>query len=157
MKNRRALCPLAALLAAGLLGTGVLPASGADAQENGKKPSLSLKASPPIAFSPARVRVVAEFRGGADDYQQYYCPTIEWDWGDGTVSENTVDCDPYEAGKSEIRRRFSAEHTYQQSGSYKVYFKLKQKTKTVVAGSVSVRVRPGIREQTGGGALPQQR
>ena len=154
MKNRRALCPLAALLATGLLGTGALPASGADAQENGKKPSLALKATPPIAFSPARVRVVAEFRGGADDYQQYYCPTIEWDWGDGTVSENTVDCDPYEAGKSEIRRRFSAEHTYHQSGGYKVYFRLKQKTKTVAAGSVSVRVRPGIREQTGGGALP---
>jgi hypothetical protein len=155
MTNRRALCSLAALLAAGLLGTGVPPASGADAQENGKKPSLTLKATPPIAFSPARVRVVAEFRGGADDYQQYYCPTIEWDWGDGTISENSIDCDPYEAGKSEIRRRFSAEHTYHQSGSYKVYFRLKQKTKTVVAGSVSVRIRPGIRE-TGGG-LPQQR
>ena len=154
MKNRRALCPLAALLAPGLLGTGPLQASGADAQEKGKKPSLTLKATPPIAFSPARVRVVAEFRGGADDYQQYYCPTIEWDWGDGTVSENTVDCDPYEAGKSEIRRRFSAEHTYHQSGGYKVYFRLKQKTKTVAAGSVSVRVRPGIREQTGGSALP---
>lgn len=156
MKNRRALVSLAALLAAALLGTGVSPVSGTDRQENGKKPSLTLKATPPIAFSPARVRVVAEIRGGENDYQQFYCPTIEWDWGDGTVSENSVDCDPYEAGKSEIRRRFSAEHTYRQSGSYKVYFRLKQKTKTVAASSVSVRIRPGISERTGA-ELPEQR
>jgi hypothetical protein len=150
MTNRRALRPLAALLlAAGVLALGTRPASGTDRQEDGKKPSVSLKATPPIAFSPARVRAVAEIRGGADDYEQYYCPTVEWDWGDGTVSENTIDCDPYEAGKSEIRRRFSAEHTYRQSGSYKIYFRLKQKSKIVGAGSVSVRIRPGIREQTG--------
>ena len=157
MKNRRAFVSLAALLAATLLGTGVRPASGAEGRENGKKPSLSLKATPPIAFSPARVRVVAEVRGGEDDYEQFYCPTIEWDWGDGTVSENTVDCDPYEAGRSEIRRRFSAEHTYRQSGSYKVYFRLKQKTKTVAASSVSVRIRPGVGERTGIGGSPEQR
>lgn len=155
MKNRRALCPLAALLAAGLLGTGVRPVSGEEGRENGKKPSLSLKATPPIAFSPARVRVVAEVRGGEDDYQQFYCPAIEWDWGDGTVSENSVDCDPYESGKSEIRRRFSAEHTYRQSGSYKVYFRMKQKSKTVAASSVSVRIRPGLGERTG--TSPEQR
>lgn len=150
MTNRRALRSFAALLAAGVLAFVVRPVSGADQNEDGKKPSVSLKATPPIAFSPARVRVVAEIRGGADDYREYYCPTIEWDWGDGTASENTVDCDPYEAGKSEIRRRFTAEHTYRQAGSYKVYFRLKQKAKTVGAGSANVRIRPGIREQTGG-------
>ncbi len=158
MNCRRAFCSLAALLALILLNGIVTPLSGADDQEENKKPSLSLKATPPIAFSPARVRVVAEFRGGADDYQQYYCPTIEWDWGDGTISENTEDCDPYEAGKSTIRRRFSAEHTYRMSGNFKVVFKLKRKTKTVAATSVSVQVRPGLREQTGGiGELPDRR
>jgi hypothetical protein len=147
MNNRRAFCPLAALIALILLDTASMPLLGADRQEENKKPSLSLKATPPIAFSPAKVRVAAEVRGGADDYQDFYCPTIEWDWGDGTISENTEDCDPYEAGKSTIRRRFSAEHIFRMSGNFKVIFKLKRKDKTIAATSVSVQVRPGLREQ----------
>jgi hypothetical protein len=158
MNCRRVSCSLAALLALILLHGDVTPLSGADGQEENKKPSLSLKATPPISFSPAKVRVVAEARGGADDYAEFYCPTIEWDWGDGTISENHEDCDPYEAGKSTIRRRFSAEHTYRMSGNFKVVFKLKRKTKTIAATSVSVQVRPGLREQTGGiGGSPERR
>src|SRR5919106_1077834 len=98
----------------------------ADAQRGGdQKPSLSLKATPPVGFSPLRVRLVVDVRGGSDNYADFYCPTIEWDWGDGTVSENSQDCDPYEAGKSVIRRRFSAEHVYRMAGNFKVVFKLK--------------------------------
>jgi hypothetical protein len=150
MSSRRALCPFAALFAVTLLAGAIAPLSGADRQEENKKPSLSLKATPPISFSPAKVRVAAEVRGGADDYQDFYCPTIEWEWGDGTISENTQDCDPYEAGKSTIRRRFSAEHTFRMAGNFKVVFKLKQKTKTIAATSVNVQVRPGLRDQIGG-------
>jgi hypothetical protein len=158
MKSRRALRPLTALIAVILLTGSVARLSGADRQEENKKPSLSLKATPPISFSPAKVRVAVDVRGGADDYQEFYCPTIEWDWGDGTISENTEDCDPYEAGKSTIRRRFSAEHTYRMSGNFKVVFKLKQKSKTVAATSVTVQVRPGLREQMGGiGGSPEAR
>jgi hypothetical protein len=158
MKSRRAFPSLAALLALTLLDGAVVPLSAAARQEENKKPSLSLKATPPISFSPAKVRVAADVRGGADDYEDFYCPTIEWDWGDGTISENGEDCDPYEAGKSTIRRRFSAEHTYRMSGNFKVVFKLKRKTKTIAATSVSVQVRPGLREQTGGvGGSPDGR
>jgi hypothetical protein len=157
MTSRRAYCPLAALVALTLLQGALTPLSGADRQEDSKKPSLSLKATPPISFSPARVRVAAEVRGGSDDYEAFYCPTIEWDWGDGTISENAQDCDPYESGKSTIRRRFSAEHTYRMSGNFKVVFKLKQKSKTIAATSVTVQVRPGIREQTGRFGLPDSR
>lgn len=147
MDHRRAFSPLAALLAVVLLDGTPAPAAGAARQEENKKPSLSLKATPPIAFSPARVRVVAEIRGGADDYEDYYCPAIEWDWGDGTTSESTEDCEPYQAGKSSIRRRWSAEHVYRHSGSYKVFFRLKRRDKTVAAVSANVQVRPGLREQ----------
>lgn len=147
MNHRLASGPLAALLAVALLDGTPARAAGAARQEENKKPSLSLKATPPIAFSPAKVRVVAEIRGGADDYQEYYCPTIEWEWGDGTTSESTEDCNPYEAGKSSIRRRWSAEHIYRHSGNYKVFFRLKRKDKTIAAASASVQVRPGLREQ----------
>jgi hypothetical protein len=148
MDHRRVSLPLAALVAVALLAGVFAPSLGAARQEENKKPSLSLKATPPIAFSPAKIRVVAEIRGGADDYEEYYCPTIEWEWGDGTMSENTVDCEPYEAGKTTIRRRFSAEHTYRISGNHKVFFRLKRKSKTIAAVSVNVQVRPGLREQS---------
>jgi hypothetical protein len=157
MTSRRAFRLPAALLALTLLDGTAAALSGADRQEENKKPSLSLKATPPISFSPAKVRVAAEVRGGADDYEDFYCPTIEWEWGDGTISENTEDCDPYVAGKSTIRRRFSAEHTYRMSGNFKVVFKLKRKTKTIAATSVSVQVRPGLREQVGIGESPDGR
>src|SRR5262245_21169024 len=84
--------------------------------EKGKKPMLSLRASPPITFSPANILLVAELKGGPDDFEEYYCPAVEWDWGDGTRSENSSDCDPFEAGVSQITRRFSKTHVYNIQG-----------------------------------------
>jgi hypothetical protein len=143
---RRALCTFAASLALSLFARGAVTAD-IDRQSEIKKPSLSLKATPAISFSPARVRASAEVRGGADDYQEFYCPTIEWEWGDGTASESTEDCDPYEAGKSTIKRRFSAEHLYMQAGNYKVLFRIKRKDKALAAATVSIQIRPGLRDQ----------
>src|SRR4029453_11140537 len=60
-----------------------------------KRASLVLKATPPIAFSPAKVFVTAELRGGVDTTDELYCPGLEWDWGDGTKSEATTDCEPF--------------------------------------------------------------
>ena len=141
---RRALCTLAAVIAV------TLPSAQAwSAQREGgedKKPSLALRATPPVGFSPLRVRLVVDARGGSDDYADFYCPTIEWDWGDGTSSENSSDCDPYEAGKSTIQRRWSAEHIYRQSGSFKVMFRLKQKNRAIAASTANIQVRAGMRE-----------
>jgi hypothetical protein len=117
-------------------------------QDKARRPSFTLKATPSISFTPARVSVVGELRGGANDYEDYYCATVEWDWGDGTKSESTVDCDPYEAGKSEIQRRFSTRHVYNTSGQYRIQITLKQKTKVVAAASTTIQVQPGLR---GGG------
>ena len=117
------------------------------AQRGGdQKPSLSLRATPPVGFSPLRVRLAVEVRGGSDDYADFYCASVEWDWGDGTTSENSSDCDPYEAGKSTIRRRFTAEHVYRQQGNYRIFFRLKQKDRIVGATSANVQVRAGSGE-----------
>ena len=131
------------------LAVSVLSGSYAIAAVNGdqdRKPSLSLKASPTIAFSPARVVLSAELRGGARDYEQYYCPSIEWDWGDGTTSENSEDCEPYQSGKSEIRRRWTVEHVFESSGAFRVIFKLKRNSRVLVAANASVQIRPGFRD-----------
>ena len=136
---RRAFCTLAAVAAALLTSTHATVAQQRDSHD--KKPSLSLKLTPPLGFSPLRVRAVVDVRGGADDYQEFYCAGMEWDWGDGTVSESSSDCDPYEAGKSTIRRRFTADHVFRQRGGHKIVFRLKQKTKVVGSATASIQVR----------------
>ena len=65
--------------------------------------------------------------------------------GDGTQSESTTDCAPYEPGKSEIKRRFTVEHVFR-AGSYRVMFKLKRREKPVASAGVSIQVRPGLRD-----------
>lgn len=130
-----------ALSAILLVGTGAVRAASDDPD---KKPSVSLRASPTVAFAPARIRLTAELRGGPDDFEELYCPAIEWDWGDGTTSSSAADCAPYEAGKSEIRRRYSVEHIYRQPGAFRVQFRLKKGTRINGFASATVQVRPGL-------------
>ncbi|HEX7088221.1 MAG TPA: hypothetical protein VF198_17815 [Vicinamibacterales bacterium] len=111
-----------------------------------RKPSLQLRATPAVVFSPARVRVSAELRGGSDETPELYCPAVEWEWGDGTRSEARTDCEPFEPGKSEIQRRFAASHQYNQAGRYEIRLRLKRGNKVIVAGQVNVQVRPGARD-----------
>jgi hypothetical protein len=116
------------------------------AADDTKKPSVTLKATPPLGFAPLKVRIVADIKGGPDNYADFYCASVEWDWADGTTSEKSEDCDPYEPGKSTIERRFSAEHTFRQGGQYDVAFRLKQKNKIVGLAKAVIRVRSGLSE-----------
>jgi hypothetical protein len=113
------------------------------------KPTISVKVSPIVGFSPAQMVLTADLRGGTNDYEEFYCATVEWDWGDDTRSESKTDCDPYEAGKSEIKRHFTIDHTFNSAGEYRVEFRLKQKNKVVGRGSTDVKVRPGVRDPGG--------
>lgn len=141
LHSRRALVTLAAALVfASPLGS----ATGAPQSDGGDdKPSLSLRLTPSVGFTPLRVRVAVDIQGGPNDYQEFYCPTVEWDWGNGTMSERSGDCGPYEAGKSTIERRFSNEHQFRQAGTYKVVFRLKQGDRVVGSSSGTVRVQAG--------------
>lgn len=109
-----------------------------------KKPSVSLRATPTVAFAPARIRLVAELRGGDDDFEDLYCPTVEWDWGDGTRSSAQADCEPYEAGKSQIRRRYTVTHVFRNPGSFRVEFRLKKGSQTNGFAHATVQIRPGL-------------
>jgi len=139
--KRRALCMLASLA---VLGSVHLSAAQRDTAD--RKPSLSLRATPPAGFAPLRVHVTVDVRGGANDYADFYCPTLQWDWDDGTISETSEDCQPYEAGKSSIQRRFSADHTFRLSGEYRLTFRLKQKDKVVSSATTTIAVRAGANE-----------
>jgi hypothetical protein len=109
------------------------------------RPKITVRAQPAVAITPARVVLTAEVIGGADDFEEYYCPSIEWDWGDDTVSQATTDCEPYETGRSSIRRRYAVEHVFRRPGTFRISLRLKQRDKVVGSGTVSVivRARPG--------------
>jgi hypothetical protein len=111
-----------------------------------KKPSVAIRVAPPISFSPARVVITAELRGGAVDDPELYCPEVEWDWGDGTKSEATENCEPYEAGKSTIKRRWTTTHTFETQGMYRVQLRLKRGQRTIASGNNTVQVKPGVRD-----------
>src|SRR5262245_48173473 len=107
---------LPALVTAALISIAVSP-SGATEDKTGR-PSVSIKANPAMGFAPMRVVMTADLKGGADDYAEFYCATIEWDIialdgrGDGNKSEQRLECDPYEPGKSEIKRRYVREQIF---------------------------------------------
>lgn len=124
----------------------VLATGATSASDDKTKPSLSLKANPATGFAPTRVVLTAEVKGGANDYAEFYCPSVEWVWGDDTKAESTVDCEPYEAGKSEIKRRYVFDRVFQLPGNFRVEFRLKQKGKVVGSTSTTVTIRPGIRD-----------
>src|SRR3954465_13586770 len=115
-----------------------------------KRPKLSVKVNPAMAISPARVVASADVEGGPDDLEEFYCASVEWDWGDDTRSNNAADCDPYEAGKSAIQGRFSADHVYRSAGDYRIQFRLEKKNKAIAAASTSVKIRPGLGDPGGG-------
>ena len=102
---------------------------------------LRLRATPRVAFAPADFLFVGQIRGGSDYNEELYCLEIEWDWGDDTTSEQTLDCDPYEPGVTEIRRRFSVRHTYDYGGRYDVRLHLKQGDDVVISGRTRIDVR----------------
>lgn len=108
-----------------------------------KRPSLSLKATPGTGMVPVRISATAEFKGGDDDFRDYYCPTIEWNWGDGTVSEASADCEPYEAGVSQIKRRYTVQHTYKRAGAFRISFRLKLKDRVITSQTTTVRLLGG--------------
>ena len=131
-----------------LLGTGVpVPAQSDEKQEkekrDPKRPSLSLKATPGTGMVPVRISATAEFKGGDDDFREYYCPAVEWNWGDGTVSQTANDCEPYEAGVSQIRRRFTGSHTYKRPGAFRIVFRLKQRDRVLTSQTTIVRLLGG--------------
>lgn len=108
-----------------------------------KRPQLKLKATPATGIIPVRVSATAELKGGDDDFQEYYCPTIEWSWGDGTISESSNDCEPYEAGKSQIRRRYTVTHAYNLAGAFRIACRLKNQDKVVTSTTTLIRLLGG--------------
>lgn len=125
---------------------GALAASAAAAAAQARtppKPSISVRAAPSMAFTPARVVVTAELRNVTQDSAEFYCPALEWTWGDGTQSEERPNCDPFVQGTSEVRTRYVKQYTYYTARRYRVTVRLKRGKDTILSGSTEVTVRAG--------------
>ena len=133
-------------LAATLAASGAQKPNAKDQKEvpDAKRPQVRLKAQPVISIAPSKVVLTAEIVGGANDFEEFYCAAVEWEWGDGTTSESSSDCAPYEAGRSEIKRRFTVEHVFRRPDNYRVMFRLKRRDKAVGFATTQVQVRPGL-------------
>ncbi len=115
--------------------TGPARAADAPAQD---KPHLDLRASPRVSFSPVEVFAVGELKGGHDT-EEFYCPGLVWDWGDGTRSAQESDCSPYQDG-AHLERFFSARHAFRVPGTYAVRLFLVRAGKTIGMAMVPVMV-----------------
>ena len=145
--SSRSLTAVAALAAAALLALAATPArADEENKKKGKKPGLELRSSPRFAFSPANILFVAELKGG-DDVEELYCPEVEWEWGDGGKSVKEADCDPWAEG-APIERRFSANHTFQFAGIYRVKVTLRKTGKDALSQTLSLTIRAGIGDQS---------
>ncbi len=108
-------------------------------QKDNSKTSLSLRASPAMAFAPVRITLSAQLKGDADS-EDFYCPTVQWDWGDGTISESSSDCEPVQPSKSEVQTSFVTQHVYKTGGQYEVRLLLKKAERVVAAASASLNI-----------------
>jgi plastocyanin len=108
----------------------------------GKRPGMELRSSPRFAFSPANVLFTAELKGG-DDVEELYCPEVEWEWGDGGKSVKEADCDPWTEG-AKIERRFTANHTFQFAGVYRVKATLRKTGKQLLSQTLTLTIRAGL-------------
>ena len=126
------------LIVAFVLAVVWLPAATA-AQDD--RPELILRARPQVAFAGTEISFTGVLRGGLDDYEDFYCVSAEWDWDDETRSESIFDCEPYEPGVSEIRRRFSRRHTFDLGGRYEVRLTLKRRDDVVELVRTSVVIQ----------------
>lgn len=128
---------LSIILAAGQMADGYA----ASRQGPDDDPRLRLRATPRVAFAPASILFIGQLRGGPDDNEELYCATIEWDWGDDTLSESTPDCEPFEPGRTAIRRRFSVRHTFDYQGRYEVRLNLKRRDDILISARTRIEVR----------------
>jgi hypothetical protein len=127
--------PVGSLLLAAALAA---PATAGDARV-ARKPRLDLRASPRMALLPVDVFVIAELVGG-DETEEFYCPAIEWEWGDGNRSAQESDCPPFRPGIG-LARLHSARHAYRRAGEYSIRVTLRRVGRALAAATTQVDIR----------------
>jgi hypothetical protein len=124
MKHRYLLL-LAFLLSVSLHHTNAWSEKNKDKDKKDKKETtqLVMTAVPRQGFRPLHVTFNVVLKDVADNDEKFYCLQEEWDFGDGAVSSETPNCDPY-TPETKINKQFFAEHIFDDASSYTVRFSL---------------------------------
>jgi hypothetical protein len=103
-----------------------------------RKPKLTIRTTPQMAFAPANVLFTAQL-ADAESHEELYCPGVQWEWGDGETSFHEYDCPPF--GPSvEFENRFSGRHAYGRGGVYEVRVSLVRAGRTIAASQATLTV-----------------
>jgi hypothetical protein len=136
----------AVALAALLMTPGVASSLGEEKDDKPDRPELDIRATPRTGFSPLSVLFTLELKEGGD-HEDYYCPELEWEWGDGDRSIQESDCDPWVPGETKITRRYTNRHLFRFSGVYTVTVRLKRVDRTIARITHRLTVRQGAGER----------
>lgn len=110
------------------------------------QPELTLRVNKAVAFAPAKLVLTGQLKGGSDSAEDFYCTTAEWDWGDDTISSAGTDCEPFEAGKTTIRRMYITEHVFKHGGNYAVRLSLKKHNRVVATAVADLQITAALGE-----------
>lgn len=102
------------------------------------KPNLELVAIPDEGEAPLTVQFLASIRSADDRDPHLYCLDADWDFDVVRFIERQ-DCPPFEDGET-IQRSYSAVHTFERSGTYRVRLGLRQGEEVVLRDEVWVEV-----------------
>jgi hypothetical protein len=103
-----------------------------------RRPRVELRATPRMAFIASDVLVAAQLVGG-DEHEDFYCPELEWEFGDGSRSRHQADCEPFQPG-TPLERRFTSRHVYRRPGDYEVRVTLRRSNRALAVATTRVRV-----------------
>ena len=103
-----------------------------------RRPRVELRATPRMAFLASDVLVAAQLVGG-DEHEDFYCPEVEWEFGDGSRSRHQADCEPF-SPVTPLERRFTARHAYRQPGDYEVRVTFRRSDRALAVATTHVRV-----------------
>lgn len=102
---------------------------------------IELRASPVMGIAPMQVVLTAMVED-VSEAEELYCPSVEWDWGDGTISRSSPDCEPFDPDRARVRRFYSKEHLYHFEGHFVTALRLFRGDEVVASGETVVRVLP---------------
>ena len=136
---KKPFCVLALVL---LLGCSSHPAKEESSGGHDKTPSVKfeLSAAPRQGFAPLHVSFKGTLENVNPNDEKYYCLRENWDFGDGSVSSEKPNCDPY-GRDAKVKTEFFADHTFDQEGNYTIRLSLGEEGKEVIRSrQVSLRI-----------------
>lgn len=88
-------------------------------------PQLEVIAEPVSGEVPLVVTFTAKLRGAESNDKRFYCPSIEWSFGDGTNEAIAATCVPY-TPDVQVQATYETTHRYEKPGTYTVTFMLNE-------------------------------